>query len=142
MRDLLIARNGLVLVVVLMLVGIKFNWGPAKFAGPSRKFLEHNSSGHAGASHALLHSLVAPPPQSDPPNAAVLFEPSNSERGASVFPTQDVSVFSPSGGNLRVMFLGKMATALGDGHGGLVVPAIPPTLGQTQTSQYQPECEY
>ena len=142
MRDLLISRNGLVLAVVLMLVGIKFNWGPAKFAGPSRKFLEHNSSDHAGASHALLHSLVTPPPQSNLPNAAVLSAPSNFETRASLFPTQGVSVFSPSGGNLRVMFLGKMATPLGDEHGRLVVLAILPTLGQTQTSKYQQECEY
>src|SRR5713226_6526148 len=49
---------------------------------------------------------AAPPPQSGPPNAPVLFSPSNGGNGTSVSPTLDVSVTDPAGSNMTVTFYG------------------------------------
>jgi hypothetical protein len=57
---------------------------------------------------------AAPAPQGvQPPNAPVLFGPSNNAAGVSIPPTLDVSVSDPAGSNLSVTFFGRVATAPG-----------------------------
>ena len=54
-----------------------------------------------------------PPTPTGPPNAPVLFAPTNGTSGATVSPTLDVSVTDPAGSNLSVTFYGKVASTVG-----------------------------
>ena len=60
-------------------------------------------------------SAATPVPQSSslPPNAPVLFAPSNSATSVSIPPTLDVSVSDPAGSNLTVTFYGRVASTPG-----------------------------
>ena len=60
-------------------------------------------------------SAAIPLPQSSslPPNAPVLFAPSNSATSVSLPPTLDVSVSDPVGSNLTVTFYGRVASTPG-----------------------------
>lgn len=58
---------------------------------------------------------ASPRPQTPtgPPNAPVLFAPTNGSSNASTSPTLDVSVTDPAGANLSVTFYGKVASTVG-----------------------------
>jgi hypothetical protein len=54
-----------------------------------------------------------PPTPTGPPNAPVLFAPTNGTNGATTSPTLDVSASDPAGSNLTVTFYGKVASTVG-----------------------------
>lgn len=68
----------------------------------------------------------APHPQNPtgPPNAPVLFSPTNGSSSVSTSPTLDVSVTDPAGANLSVTFYGKVASTVGPD---FTVVALPDT---------------
>ena len=71
---------------------------------------------------AVVPPLPATP--TGPPNAPVLFAPTNGSNGATVSPTLDVSVSDPAGSNLTVTFYGKIASTVGSD---FTVVALPDT---------------
>ena len=78
--------------------------------GPKGAFFAAGPAGPITLGKALPSKLrAAPAPQGvQPPNAPVLFGPSNNATNVSLPPTLDVSVSDPAGSNLSVTFYGRV----------------------------------